>query len=180
MWAELACGQKDACFGRMTRTQLSLPLYFLQSLYMRLQCLVLTPPRALHVAPHGKCPDLRDYVSICLVLNTRHESSPVAEINPEGQIVNIRQEDGARHCDVMRIPPASSHIPVRFRCSIIDVNGKIAYSNGKHKTLRQVVPKKRPAFFPSLRLCLRKCKIFEYDANAFSRVLSCKTSTYHL
>ncbi|CDS35727.1 speckle type POZ protein [Echinococcus multilocularis] len=63
---------------------------------------------SLHVAPHGKCSELQDYVSVCLVMESK------------------RQRDGH--------PPqtptaAASLLPARFRCSLLDQLDRVAYTN---------------------------------------------------
>ncbi|KAL5113097.1 BTB and MATH domain-containing protein 43 [Taenia crassiceps] len=63
---------------------------------------------SLHVAPHGKCPELRDYVSVCLVMESK------------------RRRDGH---PPQTASPAASLLPARFRCSLLDQLDRIAFTN---------------------------------------------------
>ncbi|VDM34866.1 unnamed protein product, partial [Hydatigera taeniaeformis] len=68
------------------------------------------PPRAIceSLAPHGKCAELRDYVSVCLVM----ESKRRWDCQPSQNSTT-----------------AASLLPARFRCSLLDQLDRIAFTN---------------------------------------------------
>ncbi|VDL63781.1 unnamed protein product [Hymenolepis diminuta] len=68
--------------------------------------------RSLHVAPHGKSPELRDYISVCLVMESKKQSDVCST-----------------SMDATHAP--TSLIPARFRCSLLDQKGRIAHTNGE-------------------------------------------------
>uniref|UniRef100_A0A5K3EWE1 BTB domain-containing protein n=1 Tax=Mesocestoides corti TaxID=53468 RepID=A0A5K3EWE1_MESCO len=89
---------------------------------------------SLRVAPHGKCPDLSDFVSVCLVMESKDDSFRPLQtfIQTDGNncaesITNCEINEGHGE-STATIPPASL-IPARFRCSILDEFGRVAYSN---------------------------------------------------
>ncbi|VUZ55819.1 unnamed protein product, partial [Hymenolepis diminuta] len=65
---------------------------------------------SLHVAPHGKSPELRDYISVCLVMESKKQSDVCST-----------------SMDATHAP--TSLIPARFRCSLLDQKGRIAHTN---------------------------------------------------